>query len=349
MTCDYVPPSLVPGSPILLVGEAPGYWESRQGEYFIGETGIKLNEMLRAVGLAREEVSLSNAIKCYANEEKSPPEVLTRCSEAYLKYEIEYLAKRGLKVVIAMGEPALRALTGLSGITGNRGKVLYYAQNTDIRILPTFNPAFVLRRPGIQPVVESDLFLATQLLGEEINKVDVSYEGLETLDQVSAFFERIRDVPEVVVDLETTGLDWEIEQVRCIGINYGRGNAENAVIAVDFFRRDGTEEQLKPLVRTWLESRRHRLIGQNRKFDCHFLRVWCGAEDLAMDWDDTYVMAYLLNEDTTRGLKNLEALASIYCGLEANYKEKFLRDGLKVKIKKQADFWKVVSSEVLYL
>ena len=47
--------------------------------------------------------------------------------------------------------------------------------------------------------------------------------------------------------------------------------------------------------------------------------------------------------------QNLEALASIYCGLEANYKEKFLRDGLKVKLKKQADFWKVVSSEVLYL
>ena len=98
----------------------------------------------------------------------------------------------------------------------------------------------------------------------------VSYEGLETLDQVSAFFERIRDVPEVVVDLETTGLDWEIEQVRCIGINYGRGNNDNAVIAVDFFRRDGTEERLKPLVRAWLESRRHRFIGQNRKFDMSF-------------------------------------------------------------------------------
>ena len=151
VTCDYVPPTLVPGSQILLVGEAPGYWESRQGEYFIGETGIKLNEMLRAVGLTRDEVSLSNALKCYGNEEKSTPEILTRCSQAYLKYEIEYLATRGLKVIIAMGEPALRALTGLSGITGNRGKVLYYAENTDIRILPTFNPAFVLRCPGIQP------------------------------------------------------------------------------------------------------------------------------------------------------------------------------------------------------
>ena len=63
------PRSLVPGSQILLVGEAPGYWESRQGEYFIGETGIKLNEMLRAVGLSREEVSLSNALKCYQRGE----------------------------------------------------------------------------------------------------------------------------------------------------------------------------------------------------------------------------------------------------------------------------------------
>jgi uracil-DNA glycosylase family 4 len=127
VTCDNVPPTLVPGSPILLVGEAPGYWESRQGEYFIGETGIKLSEMLRNVGLSRDEVSLSNALKCYGNEEKSTPEILERCTQAYLTYEIEYLAKRGLKVIIAMGEPALRALTGLSGITANRGKVLYYA------------------------------------------------------------------------------------------------------------------------------------------------------------------------------------------------------------------------------
>src|SRR5262245_60994473 len=176
--------------------------------------------MLRNVGLSRETVSLSNALKCYGNEEKSTPEILERCTQAYLKYEIAYLATRGLKVIIAMGEPALRALTGLSGITANRGKVLYYAANTDIRVLPPFNPAFVLRRPGIQPVVESDLLLAKQLLGEEINKVEVSYEGLSTLDQVEAFFERIRDIPEVVVDLETTGLDWEVEQVRCIGINY---------------------------------------------------------------------------------------------------------------------------------
>ena len=85
-------------------------------------------------------------------------------------------------MIVAMGEPALRALTGLSGITTNCGKVLYYAQNTGVRVLPTFNPAFVLRRPGIQPVVESDLLLAKQLLGEEINKVQVSYQSLETLD-----------------------------------------------------------------------------------------------------------------------------------------------------------------------
>jgi uracil-DNA glycosylase family 4 len=349
VTCDFVPPTLVPGTPLLLVGEAPGYWEARQGEPFTGESGIKLNEMLRAAGLSRDDVSLSNVIKCWGNDEKSTPEILGRCTQAYLKQEIAFLAGRGLKLIIAMGEPALRALTGLSGITGNRGKVLYYADNPELRVLPTFNPAFVLRRPRIQPVVESDLMLARQLLAEEINKVEVTYEPLETLDQVEAFFERIRGVTDVVVDLETTGLDWQREQIRCIGVNHGRGNDQNAVIAVDFFRRDGTEARLKPLVRAWLESRRHRFIGQNRKFDCHFLRVWCGAEDLLMDWDDTYVMSYLLNEDTTRGLKSLEALASIYCGLEANYKEKFLRDGLKVKLKKQADFWRVVSSEVLHL
>jgi DNA polymerase I-like protein with 3'-5' exonuclease and polymerase domains len=216
-------------------------------------------------------------------------------------------------------------------------------------VLPTFTPAFILHRPGIQPTVVSDFLLAKLVIEDRPNLVEVTHETLYTLDQVEAFFERIRHIRDVVVDLETTGLSWENDVIRCIGVNYGRGNADSAVIGVTSFRQDGTEAALKPLVKDWLESGRHWFIGQNRKFDTHFLRQWCGVEELKMAWDDTLIMAYLFNEDTTKGLKSLEALATIYCAMEANDKEKFLGDRLKLKLKKQADFWQVVSDEVLWL
>lgn len=347
LPCTFVPPTLRPDASMLLVGEGPGYWEAQEGAFFVGESGIKLDEMLRAVGIDRGSVSLSNALKCY-DEAKAASETLQRCAGAFLQHEIRYLAQRGLKVIVAMGDPALRATTGLTGITKHRGKVLPYPDHPDLVVLPTLNPAFVLHKPGIQPIVVSDLALARDARDGRVTPVEVSHETLITVDDVRAFFARIRHVPDVVVDLETTGLDWEAESIRCIGINYGEANHENAVIPVDFFRREGSEARLKVVVRRWLESHRHRFIGQNRKFDTHFLRQWCGVDDRRMDWDDTLIMAYLLNEDTTKGLKSLEALASIYCGFEANYKEKFLGAGLKVKVRKQADFWKVVADEVLW-
>jgi uracil-DNA glycosylase len=347
-TCDFVAPTVRAGSQVLLVGEAPGFWEARDGAYFVGESGGVLDEILRDVGFTRKQLSVSNAVKCY-DEGKATPEIVERCRAAFLTREIAYLAARGLKLIIALGEPALRAVTGLPGITKNRGKVLPYPDNPAISVLPTFNPAFILYRPGIQPTVVSDFLLAKLVIEDKPNLVEVTHETLYTLDQVEAFFRRIWRGRDVVVDLETTGLSWETDVIRCIGVNYGRGNADNAVIAVSTCRQDSTEGAFRGLVRDWLESGRHRFIGQNRKFDTHFLLQWCGVEERRMDWDGTIIVAYLFNEDTTKGLKTLEALATIYCAMEVNYKEKFLGDRLKLKLKKQADFWQVVSDEVLWL
>jgi uracil-DNA glycosylase len=124
-TCDFVAPTLRPGSQILLVDESPGFWDARDGEYFVGESGVVLNEVLKDVGFTREQVSLSNAVKCY-DETKATPEILERCSSAFLTREIAYLADKGLKLIIAMGEPALRALIRIAGIAKNRGKVFPY-------------------------------------------------------------------------------------------------------------------------------------------------------------------------------------------------------------------------------
>jgi hypothetical protein len=173
----------------------------------------------------------------------------------------------------------------------------------------TYNPAFILHRPGIQPTVVSDFLPAKLTIEDRPNLVEVTHKALYTLDQVEPFFERIRPIRDVAVDLETTGLSWENDVIRCIGVNYGLGNADSAVIAVGTFRQDGTKAALKPRVKDWLESGRHRFIGQNRKFDTHALRQWCGVEERKMDWDDTIIMAYLFDEDTTNGLKTPEALA----------------------------------------
>jgi uracil-DNA glycosylase family 4 len=67
MSWSSCPQPYVQGAPYLPVGEASGYREARDGVYCIGESAINLNEMLRAVGISHDQVSLSNALKCYCN------------------------------------------------------------------------------------------------------------------------------------------------------------------------------------------------------------------------------------------------------------------------------------------
>ena len=149
----------------MIVGEAPGEQEDKQGEPFVGRAGELLDRMLEAVGLTRAEapaaqqVFIANVLKCRppANRNPLPPEV-AQC-EPYLLRQMALVQPR---VVLAMGRFAVQSLLKSSEPLGKlRGRV---HQVQGVPVIVTYHPAYLLRSPADKALAWDDLCLAREVL-----------------------------------------------------------------------------------------------------------------------------------------------------------------------------------------
>lgn len=124
----------------MIIGEAPGQSEDQQGLPFVGKAGLLLTEMLRAIGLNREEVFIANIVKCRppANRDPQPIEIAT--CKPYLSRQIALLKP---KIIVALGRVAAQALLNTDQPIGKlRGK--RHALN-DTPVIVVYHPAYLLR------------------------------------------------------------------------------------------------------------------------------------------------------------------------------------------------------------
>ncbi len=153
----------------MLVGEAPGEDEDRQGEPFVGRSGQLLDRMLQAVGLTRAEappeqqVFIANVIKCRPPGNRNPmPEEVAQC-EPFLLRQVALVQP---KVILAMGRFAVQSLLKSSEPIGKlRGKVHDYA---GVPLVVTYHPAYLLRNPVDKALAWDDLCLAREVLGRSV-------------------------------------------------------------------------------------------------------------------------------------------------------------------------------------
>ncbi len=144
----------------MVIGEAPGADEDRQGEPFVGRAGQLLNSMLKAIGLAREEVYIANILKCRPPGNREPlPEEAATC-EPYLKRQIELIKP---KIILALGRIAAQNLLKTDTKIGAlRGKRHVYP-GTEIPLVVTYHPAYLLRSPLEKRKAWDDLQLARRV------------------------------------------------------------------------------------------------------------------------------------------------------------------------------------------
>ena len=129
---------------LLVVGEAPGADEDRQGEPFVGRAGQLLNSMLQAMRMPRETVYIANLLKCRppGNRDPAPEEV--RCCQPYLQRQIELL---GPRLLLAVGRIAAQNLLATDTPIGKlRGSVHRYGKQ-GTPLIVTYHPAYLLRSP----------------------------------------------------------------------------------------------------------------------------------------------------------------------------------------------------------
>lgn len=137
-----------PHADVMFIGEAPGREEDRQGLPFVGRSGKLLDRMLEAIGLDRTKAYIANTIPWRPPGNRTPTPHETEVCRPFIERQI---VLAGPKVIVALGGPAAKALTGSTqGILRLRGNWLTHvaADGRQIPVMPTLHPAYLLRNPA---------------------------------------------------------------------------------------------------------------------------------------------------------------------------------------------------------
>jgi DNA polymerase len=141
----------------LVIGEAPGAEEDRQGEPFVGRAGQLLNAMLRAIGLTRESVYIANILKCRPPGNRDPQVEEVACCLPYLRRQIALLRPA---LILAVGRIAAQNLLATpASLASLRGRVHSFGE-LDTPLVVTYHPAYLLRSPSDKRKAWEDLKFA---------------------------------------------------------------------------------------------------------------------------------------------------------------------------------------------
>jgi DNA polymerase len=154
-----------PDADWMLVGEAPGQYEDEQGIPFVGRAGQLLTEMLRALGLDRDDVFITNILKCRPPNNRDPQADEIACCKDYLHQQIQLVRP---KIILAVGRIAAQYLLNTDmPLTKLRARV--HTVN-NIPILAVYHPAYLLRVPLEKRKVWEDLQMALQTVTSMENR-----------------------------------------------------------------------------------------------------------------------------------------------------------------------------------
>ncbi len=145
-----------PRARLMIIGEAPGADEDRQGEPFVGRAGQLLNPMLEAIGFRRDQVYIANIIKCRPPGNRDPRIEEAAACQGYLHRQINLIEP---DLILSVGRVSAHNLLNTDLSVGRmRGRVHRF-QPGDIPLIVTYHPAYLLRRPQEKAKAWQDLQL----------------------------------------------------------------------------------------------------------------------------------------------------------------------------------------------
>ena len=152
-----------PQAKLMIIGEAPGFYEDQQGLPFVGKAGGLLNQMISSIDMSEEDVYIANVLKCRPPDNRDPDfEEIAQCS-AYLARQIELIEPR---LILALGRFAGQFLLNKPlPLKQLRNELHYYKE---IPFLVSYHPAYLLRNPKDKKKAFVDLLAVRRFLAEAI-------------------------------------------------------------------------------------------------------------------------------------------------------------------------------------
>jgi uracil-DNA glycosylase family 4 len=292
-----------------IVGQAPGYYESRRGKVFIGKSGELLEETLKQVDLG--PTYLTNAVTCAWPDDEPTPEAVVACRESLL----DELREMRVTKVLAMGNAAIQALCpGSKVVTALRPNRLFskgwhkkpdgsIGPEFEFPVVPTFNMAYVLKDADVFRDVVSDIEIL-RTVDTWVEPPAPKYTIVTDRNQFTRMLCEIDTSHHLSVDIESSAFNPVEDTLLSVGIGDGTHvwilDLENGLLDDKFIRSN-----LEMFIRD------NRFVGQNwYQFDWKWFWV-----KYHLDWDvefDTMLAHYTLDERQSG--HNLKAMCKQYLG-----------------------------------
>ena len=153
---------------IMIISEAPGYWEDQKGRPFVGKAGKVLDELLNSINLKREDVYICNLLKCHPPNNRNPTQEETKACSTYLDRQIEIIKPR---IICCLGNFATAYIfkkfglkDKIQGISKIHGQVFSF--NTlfgPIKIVPLYHPAVATYNINMKETLKKDFAILKEL------------------------------------------------------------------------------------------------------------------------------------------------------------------------------------------
>ena len=137
----------------MLIGEGPGYFENEQGRPFVGQAGKFLNELLANGGLKREDVFITNVVKCRPPENRDPQEVELAACASYLERQIEAINPL---IILTLGRFSMARYFQTAKISAIHGRASWVGERL---IVAMYHPAAGLHQPNLKADIMHDFSL----------------------------------------------------------------------------------------------------------------------------------------------------------------------------------------------
>jgi uracil-DNA glycosylase family 4 len=292
----FMPPSGNVNAPLLFVGEGPGSDEDMAGIQFVGRAGQLLREALNKFGIT--DFAMDNVCACRPPDNRTPTRKEIDCCMPRLMNNI--ILMPNLRLVVPLGNIALQALTGQKSIMKLSGKLMPYSEG--IQILPITHPSYYLRNQNeIKTFFDHIGRIPNALTGTLSMTSDLgNYIIIDDHLKWQELVEKIRYHKLFSYDVETNGLNPFVPDFKIKCIQFSTQPYEAYVLPIPHHLHDQVHIDLANL----FMSKRIGKCGHNIKFDNLCLWTVYGWQVNSTVWD-TSIVAHLLNENESHGLKDL--------------------------------------------
>jgi len=323
---------------VLFVGQNPGVDEDEANRVFIGDSGDKLQEFIDKYKIT--SYYITNAVKCHSPRNRIPTKAEVSACNIFLFEEVQRLKP---KIIIPMGNTALQAILGETGIHSWRNRIIR-SDTYNCDVLPTLHPAAILRNPDQEDLMHKDFqklreYLANKVEPESRERVEFgTVTVVQAKPQMNSIFKKILKRGIMFFDTETNGSDvYLADELELTSISICCNNREAYVFPLTEYSENLKEYFIFHIMKPLLESEKVKICAQNLNFDAKVMKVKYGIETVNW-WFDTMIAHYLIKP--IRGTHNLHAMTWEYLADEAGGYDDFVRSvGGAHKIEPGPDLW----------